>query len=183
MAFSRIDGLAPIEELTLPFDPTATQDRVLRRRRQLRGRGISLGITVLVLGGIYLWRRSQHAGSDFLAVYGVVLAISLAWFLGYLVSYLLARRALTRVGTGIALRVGRPGVEVRGVFVPWADVVSLAAAKAGLFRSPLLRVTRTGGEPLSVPFDQIQVRPATLDLTARAYSAGRHGVDLEALDS
>jgi len=36
---------------------------------------------------------------------------------------------------------------------------------------------------LTVPLDQIDVRPATLDLTARAYSGGRHGVDLQALDS
>jgi hypothetical protein len=182
MAFSRLEGVQPIEELTLPFDPTSARDKVRRRRRQLVSRAVSLGLTVLILLGIYLWQRSK-GGSVSLVVSLVVLGLSLAWFLGYLVSLVLARRALRRVGTGIALRIGRPGVEVDGVYVPWTEVTALAAVRGRWGRSPRLQVSRTGGLPLSVPFDQIQVRPATLDMTARAYSAGRHGVDLEALDA
>jgi hypothetical protein len=34
-----------------------------------------------------------------------------------------------------------------------------------------------------VPLDQIPTLPATLDSTARAYSGGRFGVDLRALDT
>jgi hypothetical protein len=34
-----------------------------------------------------------------------------------------------------------------------------------------------------VPLDQITVFPATLDSTVRAFSAGRHGVDLSAIES
>jgi hypothetical protein len=103
--------------------------------------------------------------------------------LAHLVAYLLARRELRQVGLGTALRIGRPGVEIRGTFVPWPEVQSLAAVKGKMGRSADLELTRVNGEKFRVPLDQMQVRPATLDLTARAYSAGRHGVDLAALES
>jgi hypothetical protein len=178
-----VEGPRRIEELVLPFDESQVLEKVLRRRRRVRSQVVSLVITVIVLVAIYLWQRDQTAGQGFSAIYGVVLGISLAWFLVYLVVYLRAKRELARVGTGIALRIDRYGVEVSGTFVPWAEVRSLAAASPGLGRPAVLRLERVTGEPLSVPLNQIQVRPATLDLTARAYSAGRHGVDLQALDS
>ena len=52
----------------------------------------------------------------FVAIYSVVLGISVAWFVVYLILYLKSRRALRHVGTGIAMRIGRPGVEIRGVY-------------------------------------------------------------------
>jgi hypothetical protein len=39
------------------------------------------------------------------------------------------------------------------------------------------------GSQASVSFEQIPTYPATLDTTARAFSGGRHGVDLTALDN
>jgi hypothetical protein len=173
----------PIEELTVPFDATIARERVARRRRLVRSRIFSLLITVAILVAIYLWRGDQLSGATFFTLYAVVLAVSVGWFLVYLVGYLQAKRVLAGVGSGIAVRIGRAGVELDGTFVPWPEVVSLVAVKGGLGRGPLLRLSRTSGEPLSVSFEQIDVRPATLDMTARAYSAGRHGVDLEALDS
>lgn len=173
----------PIEELIVPFDATNAQDKVARRKRMVRSRLISLVITVAILAAIYFWQRDQGNSGGFVALYAVVFGVSAGWFIAYLVAYLRAKQALASVGSGIALRIGRPGVEVTGTFVPWTEVASLAAVKPGLGRGPQLCLTRSNGETLTVPFDQIEVRPATLDLTARAYSAGRHGVDLAALDS
>ena len=34
-----------------------------------------------------------------------------------------------------------------------------------------------------MPLDQVTVFPATLDTTVRAFSGGRHGIDLSALDT
>jgi hypothetical protein len=62
-------------------------------------------------------------------------------------------------------------------------VVSIKVVKGGVGRSPRLELSRTNAGPGSVALDQISVHPATLDSTARAYSGGRHGVDLEALDN
>jgi hypothetical protein len=183
MTFQQLQGFRPIEELTVPFDPTRVADKVQRRKRRMRSRLVSLVITVVFLAVLYFWQRDSLAGAGFFTLYAVVLGVSVAWFAVHLVGFLMARRDLRRVGQGIALRIGRPGVEVHGVYVPWAEVGGLAAVKGGPGRSANLQLTRTTGERLSVPLEQIDVRPATLDLTARAYSAGRHGVDLAALDS
>jgi len=183
MTFQPLQGSRPIEELYLPFDPTLVAEKVQRRRRGVRSRLISLVITIVILAALYYWQRDQLAGSGFVALYAVVLGISIAWLLAYLIAYLLARRELRQVGMGTALRIGRPGVEIRGTFVPWSEVQALAAVKGRIGRSADLQLTRVSGETYRVPLDQMQVRPATLDLTARAYSAGRHGVDLAALES
>jgi hypothetical protein len=173
----------PIEELSVAFDSTSATTRLRRRRRAMRSRLVSLVITVALLVGLYLWKGDQITGPGFVALSSAVLAISVGWFVACLVAYLRAKRDLAAVGTGIALRIGRRGVELSGTCVPWSEVQSLAAVKGRLGRSPQLRLLRTNGETRAVPFDQIDVRPATLDTTARAYSAGRHGVDLEALET
>jgi hypothetical protein len=183
MTFYPTGGVQHIEELLLPYDPSQALEKVARRKRQVRSRAISLGITLAILVGLYLWQRNRPGGAGSLTVYLVVLGISVAWLVGFVLAYVKARRDLRGVGEGVALRMGRPGVELAGSYVPWSDVVSLAAVRGRRLQSPRLQLVRTSGAPLSVPFDQLDVRPATLDLTARAYSGGRHGVDLEALDS
>lgn len=173
----------PIEELSVPFDPSELEAKAQRRRRQLRGRIVSLVITIAILGALYWWQRKEIQGTGYVTFYLVLLGVSVAWCVGHLVAYLRAKKEVARVGQGTALRIGRPGVELRGAFVPWPEVVSLSTVTGRFGRRPRLQVARTGGEPLSVPLNQMSVRPATLDLTARAYSAGRHGVDLTALDA
>lgn len=173
----------PIEELRVPFDPSEPQAKVLRWRRLLRGRIITLVLTCVILAGLYLWRGEEMAGTGTVVIYSVILGVSLAWLLVYLAIYLRARKQARSVGTGTALCIDRRGVEVAGTAVPWAQVVAIAATKARWGNGSDIEVRRTDGEPLRVPLDHINVRPATLDLTARAYSAGRHGVDLQALDT
>jgi hypothetical protein len=144
---------------------------------------VSLGITVVILVLLYFFGGDRLQGAGFLSVYGVVLAISLGWFVGYLVAWLRARRALRGVGTGTAVRIGRPGIQVGRVFTPWSEVTALTMTGGRLGRSPRFELRRSSGPAASVPLDQIDVHPATLDSTARAYSGGRHGVDLSALDN
>jgi hypothetical protein len=172
-----------IDELIVPYDPSQLQQRVARRRRGMWSRLISLGITVVLLVLLYFYGGDQLQGGGSLTVYGVVLGISLAWFAGYLVAWLRARRALAKVGTGTAVRIGRPGIQVGRVFTPWAEVAGLTMTGGRLGRSPRFELRRSSGPAVSVPLDQIEVHPATLDSTARAYSGGRHGVDLSALDN
>ena len=172
-----------IDELIVPYDPSQLQQRAARRRRGMWSRLVSLGITVVILVLLYFFGGDRLQGNGFLSVYGVVLGISLAWFVGYLVAWLRARRALRTVGSGTAVRIGRPGIQVGRVFTRWAEVSALTMTPARLGRSPRFELRRTSGPAVSVPLDQIQVPPATLDSTARAYSGGRHGVDLSALDN
>ncbi len=173
----------PIEELAVPFDPTSVLDKMARRKRMVRSRVISLVITAVVLVALYIWRLDQMSGAGFIVVYVVILGISLAWLGVYLVGYRQAKKELASLGSGIALRIGRPGVEMAGVFVPWADVLSLAAVKGRVWEPTVLELAWANGEPLTVAFDHMNARPATLDMTARAYSGGRHGIDLQALES
>jgi hypothetical protein len=101
-----------IEELLLPYDPTPLADTVQRRKRRMIGRAISLGISVALLTGLYLWRRDQIEGGAYWVFSGVLLALSLVPFLVVLVLFLQARRDLRRVPSGVAIRMGRPGVVV-----------------------------------------------------------------------
>ena len=172
----------PIEELAVAYDPSQLEQKVSRRRRLWKSRLVSLVITILLLAALYAWKREEFTGG-YLILCGVFVGVSVAWFIGSLVASRLAKRELARMGQGTALRIGRPGVELAGSFVPWSEVVALRAVTGRWGRHERLQLTRTSGEPLAVPLNQMAVRPATLDLTARAYSAGRHGVDLSELDA
>ncbi len=170
-----------IDELIVPFDDRQLVERVRRRKRGLWSRVISLGITLAVLAVLYFFAGGREQGTGVFGVYGVILGISVAWLVGYLVAWLRARRALGRIGTGTAVRIGRPGIQVARTFVPWAEVTGLAMVRRRR-QGTAFEVSRLSGPPVSVPLEQFDVHPATLDSTARAYSGGRHGVDLGALD-
>lgn len=175
----------PIAELLLPYDPETLVGTVRKRRRRLVGRIVSLAISLAILGGIYAWQHRTIAqqGGAYWVFSGVVLGLTLVWTLVVLLGFLRARKELRTVPTGIAVRMGRPGVVVGTAFARWSDVVALEVVPGGLGRADRLRLrTRAGGTGL-VPLDQVVVHPATLDGTARAYSAGRVGVDLSRLDN
>ena len=172
-----------IEELLLPYDPSPLAETVQLRRRRMVGRAISLGISVVLLTALYLWRRDQVQGATYWIFSGVVLALSVIPFLVVLVLFLRARRELRGVPQGVAVRMGRPGVVVGRCFARWSEVASLAVVPGGVGRAERLRLSTTDGARSEVPLDQVVVRPATLDGTARAYSAGRQGVDLSKLDN
>lgn len=174
---------APIDELVVPFDSARPAEKAERWRRLFRGRVITFGITIVILVGIYVWRRNQGDGGSFIAIYGIIFVVSLLWLVAYLVLWLIHRAAVRRVGIGIALRVDRRGITVVDTFAPWVEIISVKAVKGPMGVGPLLQVERTTGAPLTVPFDHMTVPPSTIDMTARAYSGGRHGVDLNALES
>ena len=177
------DSPAPIEELAVPWDAVRIQDKVARRRRLVRSRLISLAISVVIMVVIYLWQREQLTGPGIWVIFGTVLGISLVVLAVAVLAYRFARAELAEAGPGYAVRIGRRGVQVADLAAPWSEVASLAAVAGRVLRGPRLRLTLTDGRSASVPFDQIDVWPATLDTTARAYSAGRFGVDLTGLDN
>ncbi|HEY5980377.1 MAG TPA: hypothetical protein VIT41_12155 [Microlunatus sp.] len=174
---------SPYEELALPFDPSAPLQRVARRKRRFVSRVISLVITLAIMIGIYVWQREQFAYSAPWVIYGIVLAISVAFGVFSFLAWRQARKILAAMGQGIALRLGRPGVEIAGGYVSWDDLGALAVTRGRVGHGPQLTVRRIDGYSLSVPLDQLDVYPATLDSTARAYSGGRFGVDLAALEN
>ena len=175
----------PIAELLLPYDPTTLAQTVRRRRRRLVSRLISLGISLVILGAIFAWQHHAIAqqGGAYWVFTGIVLALSLVPLVVVLLGFLRARAELRDVPTGIAVRMGRPGVVVGTAFARWGDVAALEVVPGGLGRADRIRLRTGDGRTGIVPLDQVDVHPATLDSTARAYSAGRQGVDLSRLDN
>src|SRR3954454_15554713 len=102
----------PIGELVVPYDPGPLAEKVQRRRRLMRSRLLSLGITIVIMIVIYVWQREQLRGAGFVAVYAVLLGISAGFVLFTLVGYLRARRELGSIGEGAAIRIGAPGIQV-----------------------------------------------------------------------
>jgi hypothetical protein len=176
-------SIAPISELVVPYDAGLVAEKVNRRRRMVISRLINVALTIAVLTVLYLWQRDQLRGAGYLVILGVLLAVPVIWFVVVLVGYRRARKELASVGSGRAVRMGPPGVQVGALYAPWSDVASLGAVRTGIGRAPVLRLTTTNGDQASVSFEQIPTYPATLDATARAFSGGRHGVDLTALDN
>jgi hypothetical protein len=172
-----------VHELVVPYDPSALSAKVERRRRLFRSRLVSLGITVVLMVALYLWQRDRVAGGAFVAVYGLVIAASVAWVVGTFVAYRRARAELARVGQGVAVRIDPTGLSVAGLAAAWPQVAKIDTVKNGFGREPALRLTTTDGREARLGLDQVVVYPATLDSTVRAFSAGRHGVDLNALEN
>jgi hypothetical protein len=173
----------PISELVVPYDPEPLTEKVERRRRLLRSRLISLVITIAVLLLIYLWQRENLDAAFFMVLCAIVLAVSLV-SIGITVALLVtAKREFRGLGSGTAIRIGPAGIQVAGLSAAWPEVVSINTIKGGVGRDPRLRLTTIDGRRADVPLDQVTVFPATLDSTVRAFSAGRHGVDLSAIDS
>lgn len=172
-----------VHELVVPYDASALGAKVERRRRLFRSRLISLGITLVLMLALYLWQRDRVAGGAFATVYLLVVAASVAWVVGTLVAYRRAKVELARVGQGVAVRIDPAGLSVAGLGVAWAEVAKIDTVKSGYGREPALRLTTTDGREARLGLDQVVVFPATLDSTVRAFSAGRHGVDLNALDN
>jgi len=173
----------PISELVVPYDPGPLAEKVARRRRLVRSRLFSLAITIAVLLLIYLWRREDLEGAVFVVLYALILGISLALLGAAVVLYVLAKREFAALGSGTAIRIGPPGIQVAGLSASWPEVAGIDTIKGGLGRDPRLRLTTTDGRQADLPLDQVTVFPATLDSTVRAFSAGRQGVDLSALES
>jgi hypothetical protein len=176
-------SMSPISVLVVPYDPAPLTAKVTRWRRLIRSRLISLVITIALLLLIYAWQREDLQGSGFYIICAVVLGVSLAILGVTVVLYLLAKREMHTLGSGIAIRIGPPGIQVAGLGASWSEVAAIGTVKGGPSREPRLRLTTADGRRADVPFDQVTVFPATLDSTVRAFSAGRHGVDLSALES
>lgn len=176
-----------IEELTVPYDGTEVQRRLQHRKGMLRMRLISLAVTIVIMVVVYIFFRDRFegAGPSWIIVYALVLLLSLGWVAGTFVAYRLAKQeavGLPPEGT-VALRVNRQGVEFAGTQIGWHELQEIAVVKGNFGQGQLLQAARTAGEPVWVSIRQLPVPLGTVDSVARAYSGGRHGVDLTALDA
>ena len=77
-----------MNELIVPYEPTVLAEKAERWRRLMRSRITSLVITIVIMTVIFVWQRDQLQGAGFVAVYGVVLGISVAILAVTVVGYL-----------------------------------------------------------------------------------------------
>lgn len=174
-----------VDELTVAYDARPARARAQRWRRLFRSRLISLGITVAALIALYAWQHHRLNANlgVLIGVYGLVLSLAVGWVVVNYAAYRITRRAAADVSHGVALRITRTGVELADNFSTWPQISALVVTKGRWPTGPRLALRPVTGDPVTVPLDQLDVRPATLDSTARVYSGGRHGVDLTALDA
>lgn len=167
------------------FSPVPMATKVAKRRslyrRTLRSSIFSLILTI----GLYYWQRDSIQGFTLGAMSGlwvlVVVVLAVMYFLLWQ-----ARRALGRVGHGQAFRITAQGMELGspedGRRVGWSEITGLSAqARAG--HGARLVVTMRDSTTWTVPLDFLDALPGTIDSAARAFSAGRLGLDLSRLDS
>lgn len=171
-----------MEEFVAAYDAGPTHERIARYRGWFRGRLIGVAITLVLVLVIGFTQRKALGTAAFTVGSVLVVGLSAA---AALVLYLLYRRTrgpLATIGTGTALRIDRAGVELAGQPVGWAELTGFAVRPGAWGLSPVLEVTGPRGS-VRLPLDQVGAPPASIDSAARAFSGGRRGLDLSALDN
>lgn len=163
------------------FDTDAARAAVRAASRNRTWRIASLVISVLISLAIWWFFREQFGDLTW-AWIGVALVLPLGYLVVAVVRELVARRDAGRVGQGLALGVGRRGLFLRDVAVPWPEVGAVRARSGRLGASDRLVVETRAGQRLELPLGYLTTAPAGLDGAVFALSGGRVRVDFSALD-
>ncbi|HSN42939.1 MAG TPA: hypothetical protein VLR88_02650 [Propionibacteriaceae bacterium] len=167
------------------YSPVTMAAKVAKRRSLYRRTLRSAIFSLIISAAFYYWQRDtlQSSALGWMGgVYAVVVGVLAAIYL----SLWRARRALGRVGQGQAFRLTARGMELgtseTGRRVDWAEIERLGAeARPG--HDPHLVVVMRDSSRWSVPMNFLDALPGTIDSATRAFSGGRHGLDLSRMDS
>lgn len=176
-----------MQELPIAYDTGILSERVAATRRSVLVSAIMTGVSVLGFVGVVLYiqiGRNGNAGEmwemlrwvlGFSAGFGVLgVAARVFWLMRQ-------RAGLAQIGQGIALVVSNRGIETADGKFGWDDIGDVRAARGKLGHGYRLEV-RHGAGSLTLPLEGLAILPGSLDAVTRAYSAGRHGVDLSVVD-
>lgn len=162
--------------------PEVVERKVSATRLSLTLRLIFSGVGLLALAGLYLWRGSTFPG-ELTWILAISLGLTLLLCLAHTLWFVRRRGERKATGTGPALVMSPDGVQTADGAIGWDDLELLRAipgAKRGFgYR---LEALARDGRSLKVPLEALDMLPGTLDAAARAYSYGRHGVDLSVVD-
>lgn len=181
---ARVTVLGPeftvVNELVLPYDPTATEARRDRWRKAFVKSLVGLGISILIALVLFLvFRWNDPLIWFFYAVFG---ALNLIRIGVALTRWLLARRTLARMPrTHPAVRVDRAGVGVDTLAMSWPEVTHLVARTPWWSTEPRVELHR-GEERAIVRLDQLPAVLSTVDQAVRGLSAGHCRIDTRELD-
>ncbi|MDO5500265.1 MAG: hypothetical protein Q4F67_11380 [Propionibacteriaceae bacterium] len=175
-------------ELPVDYDAAIPASRAADQRRRIVGGSISTGISVIGVVAVllFVWLRRDWQFSEVTtmltwvfassAVIGSVILIARAIWLSRL------RQGVRAVGDGLAMVLSRDGIETEDGLMPWDRIARIAAAKGKPGHGYRLLVECVDGATTEFPLEGLGILPGTLDSAARAYSAGRHGIDLSIVD-
>ena len=171
---------AVVNELVLPYDPTATEARRDKYRKAFIRSLIGLGISIVIALALFLLFRWNDPLIWFF--YGVFGAVNLARIGHALTRWMLARRTLARMPrTHPAVRVDRTGVGVDTLGMPWHEVTHLTARTPWWTKASRLELHR-GTEKAMVRLDQLPAVVSTVDQAVRVLSGSDCRVDTRQLD-
>ena len=164
------------------FDTEAARAAVRAAASTRTWRIVSLCISLAISGAIWWFFREQLGDLTWTWV-----AVAVVWPLTSLVVAVVREQVVRRdaraVSEGLALGVGRRGLWLGGLDVPWVEVGAVRALSGRLGASRRLRVETRAGEFREVPLDYLASSPAGVDAGVFALSGGRVRVDFSALDA
>lgn len=171
------------------YDHTVLAGRVDNARRGAIWGAVMTGITVAILIGVLIYLQFGLNGrpTETWSVVRWVLAFSAGFSLlslaGRAVWLHRQRDGLRRVGEGLAFVLSARGFQpATGEPLPWDRIEHIRASRGRWGHGYALEVRRADGATCAFPLEGLDILPGTLDAATRAYSAGRHGVDLTVVD-
>ncbi|OYO23477.1 hypothetical protein CGZ93_05925 [Enemella dayhoffiae] len=177
-----------MQQLPVFYDPERVEQRIGAYRRRVIWQAVSAGLSVAALAVLFLhsWLVAKGQPGEvgqmlryvltFGAVIGLVmLLIQLLWLRRL-------RAARREVGDGLAMLLSHRGIETADGAMPWEDITRVAVANGRPGHGYRLDIVTADRGACAFPLDGLNLLPGSLDSATRAYSAGRHGVDLTVVD-
>jgi len=171
--------------MLVSYSPVAIAQRAARFRSTLNRRTISLVISAVFSGVLWFFYRPGPATLFFWLLVGAV-AYSLAQVIKLFVQLKWARKTTSQVPLGPAFQVDSLGIVLstvpEGERVGWPDVSVVTGRNKSINPGPRLEFRWGSERSWSVPMIVLDVPPSAIDSALRAYSRGRFGLDLSAVD-
>ncbi|PFG68772.1 hypothetical protein B0O41_3619 [Propionibacteriaceae bacterium ES.041] len=177
-----------MQQLPIFYDPLRAEQRIGAQRRRVIWGLVSTGISVAGLAALFLygWLVTKSQPGETGQLLRWVLAFSSITGLISLLANLLWLRALRNarreVGDGLALTLSHRGIETAEGPLGWEQVARVRAANGRPGHGYRLDIIGTDNQVRAFPLDGLALLPGSLDSATRAYSSGRHGVDLTVVD-
>lgn len=173
------------ERFAAGLTPLPTAARVAQKRSALRWRIISTVISLAILAVIILTLGRDWPRDWTIAMVAIWVGSSAFWIAVSVFGLQRAKRDLGRIQDGVAFFLDPDGVEFvtpPAPPVPWDRVTALKLAGGLSGAGPSVVLEADGVAVAKVPASFVDASPAVIDSAARAYSLGRVGLDVSALD-
>lgn len=178
-----------MKQLPILFDARAADARIAGQRRKLIWQLVSVTLTTIGLliclgASIFApqWVEEHVWVQAMQWVLGITAVTGLLTLLANLLWMRQLRAGRREIGQGLAMVLSHDGIETEKGAWRWEDMQAVQALPGKVGHGYRLAIIPSQGPGVQLPLEALTLMPGSLDSAARAYSAGRHGVDLRALD-